>query len=61
VQHISNVAQDYCDGVFAGANNLVEVISGTKPSTVEEYVAATRSLFDTDGLFAMTDARLRTE
>jgi uncharacterized protein YbjT (DUF2867 family) len=61
VQHISNVAQDYRDGVFAGVNNLVEVIGGTKPTTVDEYVAATRSLFDTDGLFAMTDARLRTE
>jgi len=61
VQHISNVAQDYRDGVFAGVNNLVEVIGGTKPTTVDEYVGATRSLFDTDGLFAMTDARLRTE
>src|SRR6516162_10404002 len=52
VQHISNVAQDYRDGVFAGVNNLVEVIGGSKPTTVDEYVAATRSLFDTDGLFA---------
>ena len=61
VQHISSVAQDYRDGVFAGVNNLVEVIGGTKPTTVEEYVAATRSHFDTDGLFAITDARLRAE
>jgi flavin reductase (DIM6/NTAB) family NADH-FMN oxidoreductase RutF len=60
VQHISDVAHDHREGVFAGVNNLVEVISGTKPATVDEYVAATRSLFDTDGLFAMTDARLRT-
>src|ERR1700758_950169 len=30
VQHISNVAQDYRDGVFAGVNNLVEVIGGVK-------------------------------
>jgi hypothetical protein len=37
------------------------VIGGTKPTTVDEYVAATRSLFDTDGLFAMTDTRLHTE
>jgi hypothetical protein len=61
VQHISSVAEDYRDGVFAGVNNLVEVISGTKPVTVGEYVVATRSLFDTDGLFAMTDARMRSE
>jgi hypothetical protein len=49
VQHISSVAQDYRDGVFAGVNNLVEVIGGVKPITVEDYVAATRSRFDTSG------------
>jgi hypothetical protein len=53
------VAQDYRDGVFAGVNNLVEVIGGAKPITVEDYVAAARSQFDTDGHFAITDARLR--
>ena len=49
VQHISNVAQDYRDGIFAGVNNLVEVIGGIKPITVEDYVAANRSQFDTSG------------
>ncbi|OBC15065.1 NmrA family transcriptional regulator [Mycobacterium sp. 852013-50091_SCH5140682] len=49
VQHFSNVAQDYRDGVFAGANNLVEVIGGVKPITVEDYVESTRSLFATSG------------
>jgi uncharacterized protein YbjT (DUF2867 family) len=49
VQHISNVAQDYRDGVFAGVNNLVEVIGGVKPITVEDHVAATLSRFDTTG------------
>jgi NAD(P)H dehydrogenase (quinone) len=49
VQHISSVAQDYRDGIFAGENNLVEVIGGVKPITVEDYVAATRSRFDTSG------------
>ncbi|WP_458317620.1 NmrA family NAD(P)-binding protein [Mycolicibacterium brisbanense] len=49
VQHFSNVAQDYRDGVFAGANNLVEVIGGVKPVTVEQYVESTRSLFATSG------------
>ena len=37
------------DGVFAGVNTLVEVIGGAKPITVEDYVAATRSRFDTSG------------
>ena len=49
VQHISNVAQDYRDGIFAGMNNLVEEIGRVKPITVEEYVESTRSRFDTSG------------
>ena len=49
VQHISAVAQDYRDGIFAGMNNLVEVIGGVKPITVEDYVAATRSRFESSG------------
>jgi NAD(P)H dehydrogenase (quinone) len=49
VQHISAVAQDFRDGVFAGMNNLVEEIGGVKPITVEDYVEATRSQFETSG------------
>ncbi len=49
VQHISAVAHDYRDGIFAGVNNLVEVIGGIKPITVEDYVEATRSRFETSG------------
>jgi NAD(P)H dehydrogenase (quinone) len=49
VQHFSNVAQDYRDGIFAGVNNLVEEIGGVKPISVEDYVAATRSRFETTG------------
>ena len=58
VQHLSSVAQDYRDGIFAGINNLVQVISASKPMTVEEYVTATRDEFDTDGRYALSDARL---
>jgi NAD(P)H dehydrogenase (quinone) len=58
-QHLSSVTQDYRDGVFSGINNLVEVIGGTKPMTVEEHVAATRAKFDTDGALGITDERLR--
>ena len=58
VQHLSNVTQDYRDGVFSGINNLIEVIGGSKPMTVEEHVAATRATFDSDGPFGITDARL---
>jgi hypothetical protein len=58
VQHLANVAQDYRDGIFSGMNNLIEVIGGTKPMTVEDSVAANRSRFDTDGAYGITDARL---
>ncbi|OBA61288.1 NmrA family transcriptional regulator [Mycobacterium sp. 1100029.7] len=51
VQHISSVAQDYQDGIFAGENNLVEVIGGRKPMTVADYVNANRTEFDHDGRF----------
>jgi NAD(P)H dehydrogenase (quinone) len=58
VQHLSNVAQDYRDGVFSGINNLIEVIGGSKPTTVEEHVAATRATFDTTAPYGITDERL---
>jgi NAD(P)H dehydrogenase (quinone) len=58
VQHLGHVAQDYRDGVFSGINNLIEVIGGSRPITVEEHVAATRATFGTDGPFGITDARL---
>jgi NAD(P)H dehydrogenase (quinone) len=58
VQNVSSVAQDYLDGVFSGTNDLVEVIGGTKPRTIEDSVAATRSLLETDGVYWITDERL---
>jgi uncharacterized protein YbjT (DUF2867 family) len=60
VQHLTHVAQDYRDGIFAGINNLVEVIGGSKPMTVEEYVTANRAKFDADGYLAITDDKLDT-
>jgi NAD(P)H dehydrogenase (quinone) len=50
VQHLSSVAQDYRDGIFAGANNLVEVVTGTSAMTVDEFVRANRAAFDGPGL-----------
>ncbi|MBO0678900.1 NmrA family NAD(P)-binding protein [Mycolicibacterium sp. S2-37] len=49
IQHLSNVAQDYQDGIFAGTNNLVEVITGTPAMTVEQFTAANRAAFDGPG------------
>jgi NAD(P)H dehydrogenase (quinone) len=58
VQHLSSVARDYQEGVFAGANNLVEVITGSPPMTVEEYVSANRAAFNSDGDYALRDSLL---
>jgi uncharacterized protein YbjT (DUF2867 family) len=49
VQHLSNVAQDYRDGIFSGTNNLVEVIGGRPAMTVEEFAASNREGFDAPG------------
>ncbi|OBK39836.1 NmrA family transcriptional regulator [Mycobacterium sp. 1245111.1] len=38
-QHLSNVAVDYQNGIFAGNNDLVEQIGGKKPTTVQEFIA----------------------
>lgn len=45
IQHLTNVAQDYRDGIFAGADNLVEVITGSPAATVEQFTAANRTAF----------------
>ena len=37
-QHLSNVAVDYQNGIFAGHNDLVERIGGKKPTTVQEFI-----------------------
>jgi NAD(P)H dehydrogenase (quinone) len=50
VQHLGNVAQNYRDGIFAGANDLVEVVTGTPAQTVQQYAAAERATFLSQGL-----------
>lgn len=37
VQHIENIAQDYRDGIFAGANNVIQTIGNKTPTTVAEF------------------------
>jgi NAD(P)H dehydrogenase (quinone) len=54
IQHFSNVAVDYQNGIFAGTNNLVEVIGNRTPMTVADYVNANREAFSKDGRFAIT-------
>jgi uncharacterized protein YbjT (DUF2867 family) len=37
VQHITNVAQDYRDGIFAGTNDVIEKIGNTTPTSVSDF------------------------
>jgi NAD(P)H dehydrogenase (quinone) len=53
VQHLSNVVQDYRDGIFAGTNNYVQTIGGKRPMTVQEYVGQHREAFTHDGPYSI--------
>ncbi len=45
IQHISSVAQDCRDGLFAGTNDYVEKITGRKPLPIADYITRNRELF----------------
>jgi len=49
VQHLGHVAVDYRNGVFAGTNDIVEMIGHRTPMSVEQFVAENRTAFDTSG------------
>jgi NAD(P)H dehydrogenase (quinone) len=44
-QHLSNVAVDYRNGIFAGTNDIVERVGGKKPMTVEDFITANSAAF----------------
>ncbi|MFM9498969.1 NAD(P)H-binding protein [Streptomyces galilaeus] len=49
IQHLSNVAVDYQNGVFQGTNNLIEVIGNRTPLSVEAFVDEHREAFARSG------------
>ena len=49
IQHLSNVAVDYQNGMFSGTNNLIEVIGNRTPMTVEDFVVDRKHAFDRNG------------
>jgi NAD(P)H dehydrogenase (quinone) len=55
VQHLGSVAVDYRNGIFAGTNNLIEVITGTAPLTVEDFTAGVRDQLSSSGPFGVLD------
>lgn len=44
-QHFQEIAKDHQNGVFAGANDLVEKIGGKRPTSLPEFLQANRSAF----------------
>ncbi|GHJ41616.1 NmrA family NAD(P)-binding protein [Streptomyces sp. TS71-3] len=49
IQHFSNVAVDYRNGVFAGTNDNIERIGHHAPMSVEQFVTDRKADFDTSG------------
>ncbi|MFE4831242.1 NmrA family transcriptional regulator [Streptomyces sp. NPDC056672] len=49
IQHLSNVAVDSQNGIFAGTNHVVEEIGHRTPLSVEQFVTEHRKDFDTSG------------
>jgi uncharacterized protein YbjT (DUF2867 family) len=43
VQHLTNVAIDYRNGIFSGTNDAVRTITGVEPLTVEAFVERNRT------------------
>jgi len=46
IQHISSVAQDCRDGVFAGTNSAVKDITGREPLGMREFIRKHRAYFE---------------
>jgi uncharacterized protein YbjT (DUF2867 family) len=44
-QHVASVAQDFQDGIFAGTNDVIEMVTGQPPMTLEEFVERNRAKF----------------
>jgi uncharacterized protein YbjT (DUF2867 family) len=44
-QHVTHVAEDCVNGVFAGTNDLIEKITGRKPTTLAEFFTRNKALF----------------
>ena len=46
IQHVSSVAQDCRDGLFAGTNSAVKDITGREPIGIREFIGKHRSFFE---------------
>jgi uncharacterized protein YbjT (DUF2867 family) len=46
IQHLTNVAVDYRNGIFAGTNDVVRTLTGVQPLTVEAFIERNKQYFD---------------
>ncbi|MFF7890023.1 NAD(P)H-binding protein [Streptomyces sp. NPDC020794] len=46
IQHLTNVAVDYRNGIFAGTNDVVRTLTGRDPLTVAAFVERNKQYFD---------------
>jgi uncharacterized protein YbjT (DUF2867 family) len=46
IQHLTNVAVDYRNGIFAGTNDVVRTLTGVEPLTVEAFIERNKQYFD---------------
>jgi len=44
-QHLVEVAQNYRDGIFSGANDVVEKVTGTPALSVQQFISQNRAVF----------------
>ncbi len=45
-QHVSEVAKDYQNGVFAGEDGIIGQVTGQPPMSVQTFIEKNRSIFD---------------
>jgi uncharacterized protein YbjT (DUF2867 family) len=45
IQHVTHVAEDCVNGIFAGTNDLIEIITGRKPTTLTDFFTLNKALF----------------
>ncbi|MFT3823930.1 MAG: NmrA family NAD(P)-binding protein [Chitinophagaceae bacterium] len=46
VQHVTHVAEDCINGIFAGTNDLIETITGKTPTTLADFFTRNKTLFE---------------
>ncbi|MFD7603459.1 NmrA family NAD(P)-binding protein [Streptomyces mirabilis] len=49
VQHLTNVAIDYQNGIFSGTNEVVRTLTSADPLGVEDFIARNREFYESDG------------